>query len=214
MLRLVVLLSGRGSNFQAIYRATQDGALRAQVVGVLSDQPEAGGLQFARSCGIPAQAIAARGYASRDEYDRALLSAVVALQPDVVVLAGFMRILSAEFVESLRGRLLNIHPSLLPAHKGLNTHARAIEAGDTQHGATIHYVTPELDGGPAVLQGRLQIHQQDSVDTLSARVHQIEHIIYPRVLCWIADGRLTCPGGQPLLDGKALHAPQLEDFDV
>jgi phosphoribosylglycinamide formyltransferase-1 len=213
-LQLLVLISGRGSNMAAIAAACDRGEIAGQICGVIADRLQAPGLQSAQQLGIATQCIAARQYASREQFDAALLAAIERSQAQIVVLAGFMRILGSGLVDQLRGRLLNIHPSLLPRHPGLHTHQRALAEGDAQHGATVHFVTPELDGGPAVLQGSLAMHPDDTETTLSARVQTIEHIIYPRVLGWIAAGRLQCPDGQPQLDGRALTAPIVEHFNV
>jgi phosphoribosylglycinamide formyltransferase-1 len=213
-LNLLVLISGRGSNMLAIAEACRRGDIASRICGVISDRPEAPGLAKARQLGIDAQCIAARDFATRELFDAALLAAIERSGAQIIVLAGFMRILGTPLVDRLRGRLLNIHPSLLPRHPGLHTHRRALAAGDTQHGATVHYVTPQLDGGPAVLQGCLMVRPDDTESTLSARVQTIEHIIYPRVLGWIAAGRLQCRNGQPQLDEQILAVPVVEHFDV
>ena len=213
-LTLAVLISGRGSNMAAIADACARGELPARIVTVIADRPQAGGLALAQARGLHAQCVAAADHADRVAFDAALLAAVRASGADVVVLAGFMRILGAEFVTALQGRLINIHPSLLPRHRGLHTHRRALEAGDATHGATVHYVTPELDGGPAVLQGQIALRPGEDETALSARVQIVEHIIYPRVLGWIATGRLHCVDGRPQLDGRVLQQPVLEQFDV
>ena len=198
----------------AIADACVAGTLPAQLLAVVSDQANALGLDAARSRGVPTHCIQARDFAQRADFDRALADCIDCYAPDLLVLAGFMRILGADFVNTRRGRILNIHPSLLPAYPGLHTHRRVLADGGTFHGATVHYVTAELDGGPAVLQGRLPLQAGESEATLSARVHQIEHIIYPRVLGWAATGRLTCTNGLPQLDGAPLLKALVEDFDV
>ncbi len=213
-LRIAVLISGRGSNMLAIADACAAQRIRAQVVAVIADSPNAAGLDAARARGIPTHHLTAKSYADRCEFDTDLSKLIDSHQPGVVVLAGFMRILGEAFVAARVGALLNIHPSLLPIYPGLHTHRRALAERTVQHGATVHYVTKELDGGPAVLQGRLKVRPDDTETTLSARVNAIEHIIYPRVLDWLASGRLVCPNGAPMLDGNPLHSPLLEDFDV
>lgn len=213
-LQLVVVISGRGSNMLAIAEACASGALDARVNAVIADRTSAAGLAAAAARGLPTRCIPAAAYGDRNQFDAALLDAIVSAGADVVVLAGFMRILSTGFVEALRGTMLNIHPSLLPLYPGLHTHRRVLAAGDSRHGATVHYVTPELDGGPAVLQGAIAVRANETENALSARVHTVEHIIYPRVLGWIASGRLRCPDGQPQLDGRPLDRPVLENFDV
>jgi phosphoribosylglycinamide formyltransferase 1 len=207
-LRLAILISGQGSNMLAIARACADDQVHATVCTVISDQPGAAGLERARALGLATQVVdaaALRAAGGRAAFEAELCTAIDASQADVVVLAGFMRVLSAGFVARYPGRLLNIHPSLLPRHKGLDTHARALAAGDREHGASVHFVTAELDGGPVVLQGRVPVFPGDDMDTLSARVHAIEHIIYPQVIGWLADHRLLWNEGSPTLDGTALQ---------
>jgi phosphoribosylglycinamide formyltransferase-1 len=217
-LRLAVLISGRGSNMLAIARACQTGQLQAQVVGVFSDVADAAGLPAARDLGLPSQAIDATLFRTpQDRFDKpafeqALAAAIDACAPDLLVLAGYMRVLSPAFVARHAGRLLNIHPSLLPAYKGLHTHERVLAAGDAEHGVTVHYVTAELDGGPLLLQGRVPVQPGDTPATLSARVQRAEHSIYPQVIDWIARGRLTCSDGVPRLDGAVLQQPLRQAF--
>ncbi len=211
-LRLAILISGRGSNMAAIARACADGRIDAHVALVLSDRPGVAGLDAARTLGIEARTVAWPGTSARGQFERDLEAALADVQPDLIVLAGFMRILSGEFVESRAGRILNIHPSLLPDYRGLHTHRRVLEAGDRVHGASVHFVTAELDGGPVILQSRVTVRPEDTEDELSARVQGTEHIIYPRVIGWLADGRLAWREGKPWLDGKPLPAPVVEDF--
>jgi phosphoribosylglycinamide formyltransferase-1 len=206
-LRLAVLASGNGSNLGAILDACRAGRIRAEVVAVISDRPAAKALERARSAGVPAIAVPPHADESRDAHGERLLAALAPHAVDLVVLAGYMRILSAGFVDSLQGRLINIHPSLLPRHKGLHTHRRVLEAGEPEHGCTVHYVTFDLDGGPAVLQSSVEVRADDDEARLAARVLAREHVIFPRVIGWIAEGRLTCPDGQPMLDGHPLDAP-------
>jgi phosphoribosylglycinamide formyltransferase-1 len=209
-LRLAVLISGRGSNLLAIDDACRAGRLDGTVVLVASDRATAG-LEAAAARGLPTLRLDATGFATRVEHDAAMRHAIDASRPDCVVLAGYMRVLGDSFVAHYAGRMLNIHPSLLPRHKGLHTHRRALEAGDRWHGASVHYVTAELDGGPVVLQARVPVRPGDDEARLSARVQACEHIIYPRVLQWIATGRLVYRDG-PWLDGQPLPAPIVEDF--
>ena len=212
-LRIAVLISGAGSNLLAIDDACRDGHIDGHVVLVLSDKPDAAGLLRARERGLPAEAMPIAAGESRSSHDARLLAAIDGCSADLVVLAGYMRILDAGFVQSLSGHLLNIHPSLLPRHKGLHTHRRVLEAGESEHGATVHYVTADLDGGPPVLQARLKVRREDDERTLSERVRRCEHVIYPTVVQWVADGRLRCRNGSPMLDGVRLDAPIVRDFD-
>ena len=194
MKRIVLLISGRGSNMEAIVQACARELWDAQVVGVLSNRPEAAGLAFAQARGIATQVVDHRAYADRADFDGALGDAVQALQPDVVALAGFMRVLGAGFVQRFEGRLLNIHPSLLPAFPGLHTHRRALQAGCRLAGATVHFVTPELDLGPIVIQSAVPVRADDDEDTLSRRVLATEHLIYPRAVRWMVEGALRVDG--------------------
>ena len=211
-LRLAILISGRGSNMAAIARACAEGRINARVDLVLSERPGVAGLDTARALGIETCTIAWPGATGRLRFESELEAALAAARPDVIVLAGFMRILSQQFVETRAGRILNIHPSLLPKFRGLHTHRRVLEAGDLVHGASVHFVTAELDGGPLILQSRVAVRPGEAEDTLSARVQATEHIIYPRVIGWLADGRLAWRNGRPWLEGKPLDAPVVEDF--
>jgi phosphoribosylglycinamide formyltransferase-1 len=207
-LRLAVLISGRGSNMLAIHDACQRGTLAARIVLVASDCPAAG-IDAARARGLTTKTIDKRDFAERAAHDAAMRAAIDASGAELVVLAGYMRILTPAFVVHYSGRLLNIHPSLLPRHKGLHTHRRVLAAGEREHGASVHYVTAELDGGPVVAQARVAVLPGDDEATLSARVQAREHILYPMVLQWIASGRLVYRDG-PVLDGVPLQAPQQE----
>src|SRR6056297_2382007 len=204
--RLAILASGSGSNMQAIVDACNDGTIPARITVVGSNRPGAGVLERAHRAGIPQVILDHRDYATRDAFDRAMLAALAPHAPDLVILAGFMRILTPVFIAPFRGRLLNIHPSLLPKYPGLATHARAIAAGDREHGATVHFVTEELDGGPPVLQARVPITAADSAETLAARVLDIEHRIYPVAVAWWISGRLELTAGGAQLDGRILPA--------
>jgi phosphoribosylglycinamide formyltransferase-1 len=208
-LGLAVIISGRGSNMLAIARACQSGAVNARVLRVIADRDSAAGIAAAQALGLATRVIPARSYPDKPAFEVALADEIDASGASLVVLAGFMRILSPQFTARYEGRMLNIHPSLLPAYKGLHTHERVLAAGETIHGVTVHYVTAELDGGPLVLQARIAIAPGDTADTLSARVQQREHIIYPRVIGWIASGRLQWRDDGPWLDGKALQQPVL-----
>ena len=213
-LRIAVMISGAGSNLLAIDDACRAGHIAGSIVGVLTDRAEAAGLERAQTRGLPTLALPIGTSETRAAHDARLLTALEHWQPELIVLAGYMRILSADFVQHLQGRLLNIHPSLLPRHRGLHTHRRVLEAGEREHGATVHYVTVDLDGGPAVLQGRIAVRALDDVDSLARRVQRCEHVIYPTVLQWVASGRLHCPAGIPMLDGVRLLQPIVQDFDV
>ncbi len=204
---VVIVISGRGSNMRALIEASLRADANYQVSQVLSDKADAGGLAIARELGVPARAIPAQGITGRERYDASLRDAIEESRPRLVALAGFMRILSGNFVQNFSGRLLNIHPSLLPKYKGLHTHRRALAAGDAEHGATVHYVTEELDGGPAVLQARVPVLPGDDECSLSARVQRVEHRIFPLAAAWHCAGRLTCREERAWLDGELLAAP-------
>ncbi|MBU3600345.1 phosphoribosylglycinamide formyltransferase [Polynucleobacter sp. 30F-ANTBAC] len=191
MTSIVILISGRGSNMEAIVRAAQKEAWPAKISAVISNRPDAGGLDFARSHNIPAESLDHRQFESRQAFDAALIKLIDTYQPDLVVLAGFMRILTADFVQHYEGRLLNIHPSLLPLFPGLATHEQALEAGVQEHGATVHFVTEALDHGPIVLQASVPVVSGDTPDTLAQRVLKQEHIIYPRAVRWFIDNRIS-----------------------
>jgi phosphoribosylglycinamide formyltransferase-1 len=213
-LELAILISGRGSNMVTIARACLAGQINARVRVVISDRPGVAGLAAARDLGIEALAIPWQGATDRSGFERALGEALDAQHTDLVVLAGFMRILSPGFVARYAGRMLNIHPSLLPKYTGLHTHRRALEAMDTEHGASVHFVTAELDGGPLVLQSRVPIFPGDTEAALAARVQGTEHIIYPKVIGMMADGRLVLDEGRVRLDGKILGAPLVENLSA
>lgn len=211
-LPIVVLISGRGSNLNAIIDAMDAGELPVEIRAVISNRPDAPGLQRAALAGIRTLIIDHACYRDRTAFDRALSMTIDALQPGLVVLAGFMRILTPEFVEHYRGRLLNIHPSLLPDFPGLHTHQRALDAGCSEHGASVHFVTAAVDGGPVIAQVRVPVSTADTAATLAERVLQQEHRLYPAVIRWYAEQRLVlAPDGQVLLDGIPLdHPRQLE----
>ncbi|MGH8298566.1 MAG: phosphoribosylglycinamide formyltransferase [Steroidobacteraceae bacterium] len=212
-LQLAVLISGRGSNMTAIARACAGGQINARVSLVISERPGVAGLDTARALGIDTRMVAWAGAADRLRFESALDETLAEVRPDLIVLAGFMRILSQQFVEPRAGRILNIHPSLLPMYPGLHTHRRVLAAGERLHGASVHFVTAELDGGPVILQSRVAVQPGDTEVALSARVQATEHIIYPRVIGWLADGRLAWREERPWFDGKPLATPLVEDFD-
>jgi len=188
--RVVVLISGSGSNLQALIDGQQQNTLPISIVGVISNKPDVYGLQRADLASIPHCVVNHRDYDGREAFDQALSNAIDQYQPDLVILAGFMRILTADFVRHYQGRMLNIHPSLLPKYQGLHTHQRALDANDQQHGVTVHFVTEELDGGPTIIQAIVPIVGGDTIDTLAKRVQTQEHIIYPMAVEWFATGRL------------------------
>lgn len=185
-MRVVVLISGRGSNLRALLQAE----LPVAFACVISNRADAGGLAIAQAHGVPTQVLEHQGYADRAAYDGALARAIDAHAPDLVVLAGFMRVLTEDFVRRYQGRMINIHPALLPAFPGLNTHARALAAGVRVHGCTVHFVTPEVDAGPIIAQAAVPVRASDSVETLAARVLRQEHRLFPAVLRWFAQGRV------------------------
>ena len=204
MKRILVLISGNGSNLQTLLDHCASGKVAGEVVGVISNRADAYGLVRAKEAGVATAILAQQQFASRAEYDVALLALMDDYQPDLVVLAGFMRILSADLVRHFAGRMINIHPSLLPKYQGLHTHQRAIDDGEREHGASVHFVTEELDGGPVILQARVPIFEGDSTDEVAARVQVQEHSIYPLVVQWFCEGRLKMQEGAALLDDVLL----------
>lgn len=210
-LRVVVLISGGGSNLQALIDAQTSG-LPIRIVAVVSNRADAPGLDRARRHAIPAEILSHRDYSDRETYDAALQRLIDRYRPGLVALAGFMRILTPGFVNHYYGRMFNIHPSLLPKLRGLHTHRRALDAGETTHGASVHFVTAELDGGPVVLQASVPVLPADDAETLMARVLEQEHRIYPCAVRWFAEGRLALDAnGTPRLDGEPLVAPRVID---
>ncbi len=199
---VVVLISGNGSNLQALIDRQQE--LNIEIAGVISNREDAYGLQRAGNADISTQVIKHQDFSDRKGYDAALLKAIEQWTPGLVILAGFMRLLTPHFTEHFAGRLLNIHPSLLPKYKGLHTHERVIEAGEANHGSTVHFVTAELDGGPLILQAKVPVHPEDQPETLGKRVQQQEYIIYPLSIQWFACGRLKLQQNSPMLDDKPL----------
>ncbi|WP_210014777.1 phosphoribosylglycinamide formyltransferase [Pseudomonas palmensis] len=203
---VVVLLSGTGSNLQALIDSTRTGDSPVRVRAVISNRADAYGLQRARDAGIDTAVLDHKAFDGREAFDAALVELIDGFAPQLVVLAGFMRILSAGFVRHYHGRLLNIHPSLLPKYKGLHTHQRALEAGDAEHGCSVHFVTEELDGGPLVVQAVIPVVSDDTPAQLAQRVHSQEHLIYPLAVRWFAEGRLRLGEHGALLDGQPLAA--------
>ncbi|EKN3889014.1 phosphoribosylglycinamide formyltransferase [Yersinia enterocolitica] len=206
MKKIVVLVSGQGSNLQALIDAQQQGRISGEISAVFSNNPDAYGLKRAELAGIAHHALDAKAYADRASFDLALAQAIDQYQPDLLVLAGYMRILSPEFVQHYAGRMLNIHPSLLPKYPGLHTHRQVLENGDQEHGTSVHFVTEELDGGPVILQAKVPIFSDDSEADIISRVQTQEHSIYPLVVGWFTDGRLAMRDNTAWLDDKRLPA--------
>ncbi|MGF1872491.1 phosphoribosylglycinamide formyltransferase [Photobacterium indicum] len=207
MKNIVVLISGSGSNLQAIIDACQDSTIKnANVVAVLSNKADAYGLERAKNAGIQAINLIVADYDNRDAYDKAMIEQIDLFKPDLVILAGYMRILSGEFVRHFQGKLLNVHPSLLPKYPGLHTHQRALDAGDKEHGTSVHFVTEELDGGPVILQAKVPIFAEDTIEDITARVQLQEHRIYPLVTNWFLQQRLNMENDKAVLDGHTLSS--------
>ena len=206
--RVIVVISGRGSNMRALIEAGRVCGSAYEVYRVLSDKADAGGLEIARSMGVDAVAVPIARGEDRASYDQRLAEVILQEPPALIALAGFMRILSPQFVRQFAGRLLNVHPSLLPRYAGLHTHRRALAAGDTAHGATVHYVTEELDGGPPVLQAQVPVMPGDDEAALAARVHGVEHKIFPEAVNWHCAGRLQYRDARAWFDGRLLDAPR------
>lgn len=202
--KIVVLISGNGSNLQAIIDSINSQQCLAEIVAVISNKAGAYGLVRAEQAGIAAHCIDHHQYQDRQSFDKALMQLIDQYQPDLVVLAGFMRILTDDFVNHYLGHLINIHPSLLPKYPGLNTHQRALEAGDKQHGCSVHFVTPMLDGGPVIIQGVTAITENIDLNVLEDRVHQLEHKIYPIAITWFAEQRLALVNNAAMLDAQPL----------
>lgn len=206
--RLAVLISGQGRNLQAILDAVADGRIPAAAAGVISNRADAAGLARARAAGVVSAVVPHTDFADRAAFDAALARALEALRPDIVALAGFMRVLGDGFIRRFAGRMVNIHPSLLPKYRGLHTHRRVLEAGDEEHGASVHYVTEELDGGPVAIQGRFRVQPQDDEQILAERtMRDIELKIYPQALAWMARGDLRYADGVLRFRGRPLAAP-------
>lgn len=218
MKSIVVLISGNGSNLQAILDACASGFIDGSVRAVISNKANAFGLERAKEAGCDACCLSHKDFSNREDYDQALQQLIDSYQADLVVLAGFMRILTSEFVQHFSGKLLNIHPSLLPKYQGLHTHQRAMAAGDSIHGCSVHFVTEELDGGPVVLQARVPIFPEDELTAVTERVHEQEYRIYPLVIRWFCQGRLQQQGNQALLDNEPLsehgYANDDDEYDL
>jgi phosphoribosylglycinamide formyltransferase-1 len=210
---VVVLISGRGSNMQAIAACAARGGSGLRVAAVLSDREAAAGLAVASELGIPTHVVRPRDHRDREASDAALAAIIDDYAPAVIACAGYMRILCAAFVRRFSGRLLNIHPSLLPAYRGLETHRRVLEAGERAHGASVHFVTEELDAGPLIVQGRIPVRAADTVASLSARIQAVEHRIYPLAVGLVAAGRVRLHDGAAYLDDERLAAPLPADFE-
>ena len=206
-LPIVVLISGSGSNLQAIIDAIKARQLNAEIRAVISNRAEAFGIDRAKQAGITTHIIDHREHADRESFDQAMMQIIDSYQPALVVLAGFMRILSDEFVNHYQDRMINIHPSLLPEFRGLNTHQRVLEAGRDKHGVSIHYVTSELDSGPLVIQAMVNVENSDTADSLAEKIHQQEHVIYPMVIQWLAEERLQCKNNQLFFNHQPLTSP-------
>lgn len=211
--RTAILISGSGTNLQAFIDAVAAGDLDLDLCVVFSNRPDAFGLERAASAGIPTVCIEHGDFASRESFDRAVIAELDRFEPELLILAGFMRILSSGFVEHYEGRILNIHPALLPKYPGLDTHQRALDAGDEWHGSTVHFVTEELDGGPRILQGRLRINPGESADELKTRVQAVEHEIYPQAAGLVGSGRVVFRDGEAILDGKPAPEPVIQTYD-
>lgn len=202
--KIVVLISGSGSNLQAIIDAVKAESFEAEIAAVISNKADVKGLERARKESIPTSVIDHREYPERNVFDAHLLKEIQRHQPDLLVLAGFMRILTPDFVKYFEGRMINIHPSLLPKYPGLHTHQRAIDAGDTNHGVTVHFVTAELDSGPNIIQAQVRTYETDTVESLAGRVLEQEHIIYPIAVKWFVEGRLEMRDNKAYLDNEVL----------
>jgi len=201
---IVVLISGSGSNLQALIDAVEKEEITGSIKAVISNKADVFGLERAKKAGIDTHVVDHKKYDNRDVFDGELIHQIEQYQPDLIVLAGFMRILTESFVRRYEGKMLNIHPSLLPKYPGLNTHQRALDAGDAEHGVTVHFVTTELDSGPNIIQATVPTLKQDTAETLAQRVQQQEHIIYPIAVKWFVEGRLTMEASYALLDKKTL----------
>ena len=206
-MRIAVLVSGNGSNLQALIDAQHGKQLSGQIVGVLSNKADAYALRRAEDANIATAVISHQNFPNRESFDVAMHQQLLAWQVDLVILAGFMRILTPEFVSKWQGKMLNIHPSLLPFYKGMNTHQRVLNTGDRLHGCTVHFVTAELDAGQSIAQSVIQVSLQDTAESLAQRVHQLEHFIYPQVAQWLCNGELTWENGQAYFNQKPLERP-------
>jgi phosphoribosylglycinamide formyltransferase-1 len=211
--RTAILISGSGTNLQAFIDAVAAGNLDLDLCIVFSNKPDAYGLERAKKASIPTACIEHGNFPDRESFDRAVIEELDRYAPDLLILAGFMRILSPAFVDYYKGRILNIHPALLPKYPGLNTHQRALDAGEEWHGSTVHFVTEELDGGPRILQGRLRVDPAESADELQTRVQAIEHKIYPEAAGLVGSGRVVFEGGRSLVDGDISDEPFVQSYE-
>jgi len=210
--KTAILISGSGTNLQAFIDAVDGGGLNLDIVVVFSNNPNAFGLQRAEKAGIPTACIQHADFPDRESFDAAVIAELDRFEPDLLILAGFMRILSADFVSHYSGKILNIHPALLPLYPGLNTHQRVLDAGDEWHGSTVHFVIDELDAGPRILQGRLAVAPGETADDLAARVQAVEHQIYPLAADWVGSGKVQFRNGHVLVDGVRRDEPELLTF--
>ncbi len=208
MTRAIVLISGRGSNLQAIIDAIVEQSVNLNICAVVSNRCDALGLDLAKNNDIATHCVNNKHYTDRESYDRELLATVAPYQPELIVMAGFMRILTPTFIQPYQGRIINIHPSLLPKYRGLHTHKRVLTNHDAEHGASVHFVTAELDGGPIIIQARVQVFENDTVDSLSKRVLDQEHKIYPLAIKWFTEGRLKMLDNMVYFNGQTLDAPR------
>ncbi|PXX91526.1 phosphoribosylglycinamide formyltransferase [Marinobacter vulgaris] len=207
--RILVLASGSGTNLQALIDASRERDFPGKIVAVGCNRPKAFALERAAQANIDTFTVDHTRYGSREEFDGALMAEIRRRNPDLIVLAGFMRILTRDFVQALRGTLLNVHPSLLPKYTGLNTHQRALEAGDKVHGVSIHFVTEELDGGPVIAQAEVTVAPDDTPETLAEKVQQREHVLYPIVVRWFCEGRIQLGSDYVVFDGQPLNGPMV-----
>lgn len=212
--RVAILISGSGTNLQSFIDRAARGDLEASIALVLSNRADAYGLERARAADIPTAIISHKDFDSREDFDRAMAERIDAENIDYIVLAGFMRILSGWFVDKYRGRLLNVHPALLPLYPGLDTHQRVLDAGDTHHGTTVHFVIEDLDRGPSILQGRIPVAPSTEANDLNRRIQSVEHKIYPEALNWLASGKVRFDAGHAVLDGSVLETPVIFDYDA
>ena len=210
--KTAILISGSGTNLQAFIDAVKGGDLDLDIAVVFSNNPDAYGLTRAEQASIPTACIQHRDYPDRETFDQAVIAELDRYQPDLLILAGFMRILSRAFVSRYRGKILNIHPALLPLYPGLNTHQRVLDAGDQWHGSTVHFVTEQLDAGPRILQGRIEVVPGESAEELAARVQAVEHQIYPLAASWVGCGKVTFKNGHSWVDGKIADEPVVQTF--
>ncbi len=208
---IVALISGGGTNLQAIIDAVTQKTIAAEIKAVISNEPDAYGLQRAQNASIATEVIDHRNFENRISFDQELRRRVSIYEPELVVMAGFMRILTEEFIDAFEGRIFNIHPSLLPKYRGLHTHQRALDADETRHGCSVHFATNELDGGPIILQASVPVRREDTAATLAARVLEKEHIIYPLCVRWFCEGRVVMRHGQVVIDGQPLSKPLMLD---